>query len=73
MAKGAEVGIQRGQIVCPMCLSLALIRTVEKWRHVEWVWWCGCGWASETHVSPYDTASLLQRFSNWRKLNNWPE
>jgi hypothetical protein len=66
-----DVGIERGDLVCPSCWSLCLVRIDERWRSVEWVWWCGCGWSSEVHSSPRDAGTLLQRFATWKSLNKW--
>lgn len=68
------VGIERGELVCPLCFSLCVPRVGKKLlRGVEWVWWCGCGWTSEVHSSPGTPAALQQRFASWRRLNRWSD
>ena len=74
MSKEAEVGIQAGNLVCPMCLSLCVVRSVKRLlRGIEWVWWCGCGWTSEPHRSPAGFAQHVTRFSEWKRMNRWSE
>lgn len=66
-----EIGLENGQVVCPKCWSLCVVRSIEHLRSLTWVWWCGCGWKSEEHTSPRNAAEFIRRFDEWKKANGW--
>jgi hypothetical protein len=69
-----HVVIDHGQRVCPECGSLCVTRFVDrKFGGCEWVWWCGCGWTSETHREPHRQAAVVNRQLSWKTLNKWHE
>jgi hypothetical protein len=74
MSETPTVGIDHGDLVCPLCWSLCVVRIVKRFRYTEWVWWCSCGWTSETHREPRGpVAGLTNRLASWKRLNRWSD